>query len=115
MGILHCDGRPVWTVAEIAEAFNVSRPTVDNWLHKATNFPAVAHVVGKKQKLYFADEVTGWYNTMIGRRHRITTLRSNIVTLSDAEFAKVLLLLDHKANVRPPAKSRVASKAASKK
>jgi hypothetical protein len=115
MGILQVDGRPVWTVYEIAKAFNVSRPTVDNWVFKAGNFPAVAHIVGQKQKLYFADEVTGWHNVMIGRRNRITTLRSQIVTLSDAEFAKVLVLLDHKASVRPPVKSRVASKASSKK
>jgi hypothetical protein len=115
MGILQVDGRPVWTVHDIARTFNVSRPTVDNWLFKASNFPAVAHIVGQKQRLFFADEVAGWHSVMIGRRNRITTLRSKVATLSDAEFAKVLMLLDHKASVRPPAKSRVASKVASKK
>ena len=114
MGILQVDGRPVWTVYEIADAFGVSRATVDNWSLKSSNFPAVAGVVGKKQKLYFVDEVTGWHKTMSDRSNRISSLRSSIVTMSDAEFAKVLMLIDHKESVRPVAKSRVASKSAKK-
>lgn len=113
MGILQVDGRPVWTVEEIAKSFGVSRGTVDNWL-RAGNFPSVAGVVGKKQKLYFIDEVSGWHNTMSDRTKRISSLRSNLVTMSDAEFAKLLVLLDHKDGVRPAAKSRVASKSAKK-
>jgi len=118
MGILQVDGRPVWTVDDISLALNVSRATVDNWAFKTSNFPAIAGVVGKKQRLYFVDEVSAWRKSMIDRRTRmrsIDSLRSTIATLSDAEFAKVLMLLDHKASVRPPAKSRVASKATSKK
>ncbi len=114
MGILQVDGRPVWTVDDIAQAFSVSRGTVDNWSLKAANFPAVAGVVGKKQKLYFIDEVTGWHNTMSDRSKRISSLRSTLVTMSDADFDKVLMLLDHKGSVRPAAKSRVAAKSAKK-
>ncbi len=114
MGILQVDGRPVWTASEIADAFGVSRGTVDNWSLKTPNFPAVAGVVGKKQKLFFIDEVTGWHKTMSDRSNRISSLRSSIVTMSDAEFAKVLMLIDHKESVRPVAKSRVASKSAKK-
>jgi hypothetical protein len=114
MGILQVDGRPVWTASEIANAFGVARATVDNWAKKSSNFPALAGIVGKKQKLYFADEVAGWYDKMSERSKRISSLRSSIVTMSDAEFAKVLMLIDHKESVRPVAKSRVAAKSAKK-